>query len=415
MADPAPTYAAWFQSLPIPWLVGGPVGSKDAAAQSALLDGQVARLKLAQKAHFPSYAPSDALPHIGGDRQLEQGPTETNANFVIRLKTAWDDWSRAGQPAELLAQLYWGGFPGAVLVQQNGLFYQLTAAPTAGVDPTPLLQIGALGGNASMGLYPVAGITISVVTGGVLGVAQFSITQGSLSTGLVTSAATSTWACPIPGSATMVVFAANTYVGSSVYTIDTAGNVAGFGGAVFPGASQTTHSWWTFDSNTAHGSRFAVLFPSGGPAFTTSGTAVFTGVEDGSTAHPWPTATWNNPFQDTTYKIQVGIPTVTDGAGAVVCNADNTTKTTTGVQIKASASFVGTVDVLAWEVGANPFADPHPNDLARLRRLINRWRPARALGMGVLVRAQGAQLGWPIRVLGVSGQTLGGSVLVFTV
>lgn len=135
------TISAWLQGLPISWLVAGPVGSKDAASQGQLYDDNVEQLREAVLARFPGEAPSDALSHIGGDRKLIQGYAESNANFRVRLRTAWDDWSRAGTPVELLTQLYWEGYTTAVLVQQNGLIYSLSGAPTAGSDPTSLLVI----------------------------------------------------------------------------------------------------------------------------------------------------------------------------------------------------------------------------------------------------------------------------------
>jgi hypothetical protein len=172
--------------------------------------------------------------------------------------------------------------------------------------------------------------------------------------------------------------------------------------------------WWLFDGDTGFCSRFAILFP--GPLsslFRTTGRATFTGVEDGSLAHPWPTITWNNVFPDTTYIIQVSAPVVTDGSGPVICGIDNTTKTTAGVTITASDSFTGYVDVLAWQSGANPFADLHPPDLARLQSVIHKWRPARATCMGVFVLVQGEYWGWPVGTWGDSGNWGPGTVVVF--
>jgi hypothetical protein len=135
------TFTEWWQNLPIPWLVSGSNGTNEAMANGTVMDGQVSLVKQAAKVTMPGQAPTDALPHIGGDRGLVQGPTETNNNFITRLKTAWDDWSRAGTALELLVQIYWAEFAGAVIVTQNGLSYTLSGNPTAGVDPTGLLTI----------------------------------------------------------------------------------------------------------------------------------------------------------------------------------------------------------------------------------------------------------------------------------
>jgi hypothetical protein len=134
-------FVTWAKNLPIPWLVAGPVGQAECSSWPAVVDSQIVLLDAARKVAYPDYAPSDALPNLGGDRKLVQGPAESDANFRIRLKGAWDDWARAGTWLELLVQLYWGGYTGAVIVQQNGLAYSLSGAPTAGADPTALLTV----------------------------------------------------------------------------------------------------------------------------------------------------------------------------------------------------------------------------------------------------------------------------------
>jgi hypothetical protein len=172
--------------------------------------------------------------------------------------------------------------------------------------------------------------------------------------------------------------------------------------------------WWTFDSDSDQCSRFAVLFP--GPRlpswFLTWGVATFDGTEDGSPSNPWPLVTWNNEFPDTTYQIQPGAPTITSGGPAAVY-ADDSTKTTRDVRIAATAAFVGTVDVLAWQLGANPYADLHPGDLARLKSTIRKWRPVRAQCRGVYALVYGNFVGWPPRTVG-NAPPAPGSVAAFT-
>lgn len=139
-------YVEWWTGLPIPWLVGLDVGHDDATSQATVLDAEVVLIQDATFARMPGLAPDDALLHIGGDRQLLYTPSaETQANFVTRLHTAWDDWARAGTGVELLTQLYWGGFTGAVIVTQNGLGCKLSGTPVAGQDPTPLVTVFNLG------------------------------------------------------------------------------------------------------------------------------------------------------------------------------------------------------------------------------------------------------------------------------
>lgn len=154
--------------------------------------------------------------------------------------------------------------------------------------------------------------------------------------------------------------------------------------------------WFAFDSNTDFCSRFAVIFAGTLPSsFMTSGVATFTGTEDGSTAHPWPTVTWNNQFGDLTYKIQPGAVTLVDGLGPIVVSADTRTKTTTGVQIMASASFIGSVDALAWQAGANPYTDLHPADLARLQTTVSKWKPAKGTCWGLFSIVGGEMWDYP--------------------
>lgn len=314
------TFVAWLQSLPLNWLYGQPVGIADAKSWGQIADDQTALLQQAVKARMPSLAPVDALGHIGGDRVLVEGSTETTANFRVRLNTAWDDWARAGSALELLVQLYWNGFSGAYIIQQNGLYYTLSGAPTAGVDPTGLLTIGHLSGLISA---------------------------------LADSADPTRPAIP---------------VGTP---------------------------WWKFDDDTGHCSRFLVLFPGYFPYFVIYGQAVFT---NSSVA----TVSWGSPTAYVGYHVQVGPATVTDGGGPVAVVADATTHTINGINIVASAPFTGFADVITYPdingdglSPADPFAQMSSGILARLKLIINTWRPAKALCVGVAAIQQGAIWGWP--------------------
>jgi len=132
----------WLQGLPIPWLVGEANGKAEVTAYGGVMDTQVAAHKAATKARFPDYAPdASALTHLGAERLIVRGPNETDASFATRLRTVWDSWSRAGAPAELLAQLWFAGWDNAVIITQNGLALTLSAAPTPGADPTSLLSV----------------------------------------------------------------------------------------------------------------------------------------------------------------------------------------------------------------------------------------------------------------------------------
>lgn len=147
-------YETWFSkglatALP-PWF-GGTNGIAWGTATGQILDGPVGLLKEGVKARYPSLGPSDALPYIGGDRQLIQGSNESEASFRTRLQDAWGQWSRAGSPCAVLEQLFYFGFGSTTThwVQQNGLTYTFSGDPTPGQDPTSLVVASDLSALAS--------------------------------------------------------------------------------------------------------------------------------------------------------------------------------------------------------------------------------------------------------------------------
>lgn len=323
-------YQAWQPLQGPPWLQGQ-FGAAWLSAFGSLKDDEVDLLRQAVLSAFPAYAPADALPVIGDELQLDRGPKETDPGYAGRITDPWTQWARAGSPLGILLALHYGNFDGAVLVQQNGLAFSLSAPPTDGVDPTSLLTVTTLGELATpLTPYPTPDYTKVIPAG---------------------------------------------------------------------------NPWWTFDFKTDFCSRFAVLFPSGGSAFTTWGTAVF----DGSS--PTATITWNNPFPSSSYVVQIGA--ITNTGDPVEVNPDATTQTTTGITLQASAPFTGTVDVLAYQSGAeSPFADLHPADLARLQGIVKKWRPAKATCVGVYVLVQGRYWGWPVKKWGDAGLKWGPSAVV---
>lgn len=168
--------------------------------------------------------------------------------------------------------------------------------------------------------------------------------------------------------------------------------------------------WWTFDNDRANCSRFALLFPAGTTSFARIGFADFTGAEDGETV-PWPTAVFASPFDDTSYLTLPGPPATSGGAVAVWCINDST-KTSNSIRVGASGSFVGRVAVLAWAVGAHPFAGMSATDLARLRRIVRGWKPAKARCMGAFAIISGELWGWPVGTWGDPG-VWGGEAVAF--
>lgn len=148
--------------------------------------------------------------------------------------------------------------------------------------------------------------------------------------------------------------------------------------------------WWRFDDKTDFCSRFAVIFA--GPRYPSCINQI---ARVSFTASATGTATWpNGPFNDTTYLTQVGVPSVVSG-GPVVINAVASSKTRSSIDVTASASFTGTVDVNAWNVGDNPFANFLPGDLGRLRSVIETWKPAKSTCVGIIAIAYNLAWGFP--------------------
>lgn len=136
-------YETWYKTglaAAIPWLAGGPNGQAEAATWPRLIDDIITnQVTQARYQSLPDKCASDALPHLGGDRQLIHGSNESDVSFRTRLKDVWGQWGRAGTACGVLEQLYYFGLSGAVWVQQNGLQYTLSGAPTPGQDPTALV------------------------------------------------------------------------------------------------------------------------------------------------------------------------------------------------------------------------------------------------------------------------------------
>lgn len=331
-------YADYLVKTSPPWLQDQ-WGAAWLGGVGSTLDDYLAEIIDGTLATFPEYAPGDALGVLGEETGIIQGVDELNDSYAVRLRSAWLYWKLAGTPVSLLVALYWAGFPGAVLVQQNGLAYELSGAPVAGEDPRPLLVI-----------TPTA----------------------ELAAALTSTRRPPRWGDP---------------------------------GRSIPAGT----SWWLFDSDTDHTSRFAILFPTLPARWRTWGVATFTGTEDGTPANPWPLASWNNAFTDTNYCVYPSVPAIIDGPSTVIISGDGTSKTHDSIGIVASASFVGTVDVLAWQRGANPFADLHPQDADRLRRTIRAWRPGKAHCEGVYTVVRGKMMGWPPQTQATN--TMGPSII----
>ena len=314
------TYVEWLTGLPIPWLTNTN-GLNEFRAYGSVIDGEVSLLIDAGKARFPDYAATDSLNQIGHDRLLIRGPAESDANYATRLQFAWDDWARAGTALELLVQLYWTGFEGAVIAQQNGQVFYLSGNPVAGQDPTSLLTVA---------------------------------TPTSIN-----------------------------YLTSATKPLQ----------PVVPAGSK----WWTIDQSTEFGSKYEILLPISSTWLITYGTATFS-------ASLSATLTWNKPLEaGLSYSYIISNPTLTTPGPGSRIYINPSDVTTTGATVRANVGTSGTVTVIAFPTGSNPFINLSPTGLGVLQSVIQTWSPARATCSGVYTLLQGKYFGWPIRTFGSGG------------
>lgn len=117
-------------SIAPPWMQGTN-GRKWHEQFGAAKDGVGTRARAAVLNELAGECDVSALPFLGVERMLEQGASETDATFRVRLRTAWSEWQAAGGPLALLDQLAAIGYTSAngdpVIVQANGRAYQRSA------------------------------------------------------------------------------------------------------------------------------------------------------------------------------------------------------------------------------------------------------------------------------------------------
>ena len=87
-----------------PWLSGG-VAERILYTIGLSSDLLLEKLNQAITARLPGRGDASALPYLGNDRVMAQGPNEANAAFASRLKRAFDTWQRAGSNRSILQQV----------------------------------------------------------------------------------------------------------------------------------------------------------------------------------------------------------------------------------------------------------------------------------------------------------------------
>jgi hypothetical protein len=103
------------QALSPPWLAndspplnGAPmgVGGRFMWNLGLASDSLLEKLNQGVKARMPTVCDVSALPFIGNDRVMTQGPLETTASFRVRLQSAFRAWQHAGESRAVLSQVF---------------------------------------------------------------------------------------------------------------------------------------------------------------------------------------------------------------------------------------------------------------------------------------------------------------------
>ncbi len=105
MADlPSSQQRDVIKQLSPPWLAEG-TNEKYMYNLGLACDALLEKMNQAMRAHMPGLCHFSALPYLGRDRVLAQGPFESNDNFTTRLTQAFDTWQRAGSRRAVMSQV----------------------------------------------------------------------------------------------------------------------------------------------------------------------------------------------------------------------------------------------------------------------------------------------------------------------
>lgn len=121
------SYTQWLLNLPIRWLTGNEVGQAYSKVYGTVTDRQAVRLNEAVKERMPTLCSSEALPYIATERNIIQGPDETEDHFRGRLENIWRVAPAMGKTVGLLTQLYYQGYTDGYSIQSNGKMFQLNS------------------------------------------------------------------------------------------------------------------------------------------------------------------------------------------------------------------------------------------------------------------------------------------------
>lgn len=111
---PVRTYRQWALDLCPPWL-HGTWGKKLVEAIGVVFDeayNNVFEAGAAGSVDAPTF-PVDALALVGSERSIERYPAETNEQYRVRVKGAWESWAQAGT-MRLAEELEYLGFEATI-------------------------------------------------------------------------------------------------------------------------------------------------------------------------------------------------------------------------------------------------------------------------------------------------------------
>ncbi len=106
-------------------------------ASGDLKDSLAERCKDAVKVRFARLAPRDGLDQLGGERQIERGPSETSVAFAERVVDAWGLWRWGGTAQGVLLALRDVGYSKALVEIVNGNQYGLDAQGALSIQGLP--------------------------------------------------------------------------------------------------------------------------------------------------------------------------------------------------------------------------------------------------------------------------------------
>lgn len=252
MTDLAASQRDSIKQISPPWLSQG-YGEKYLYNFGFLSDVLLEKMNQAMRAHMPLYCDSSALPFIGLDRSIPQGPREADAAYRIRLQTSFDAWQRAGSRRSILQQAlgYMSGLQGSTastvplgaIVSSTGggvwATWDTYFNKSDTTQPPAHISISSANWNwdgnhswwwAYLVLYFQSGSTIGA--GPTFGTAGVTFGQQTISIGTNTPA--STW--QVLRSLVSLWKSANTYF--PWFVLDFSGNTGVAGQAFSPNSSQ---------------------------------------------------------------------------------------------------------------------------------------------------------------------------------